>query len=92
MITINFLFALCGALAGWFISEFEPFQVFIYGLENKFKNKRLNWVYSNIILKVFSCCKCFAFWFTLIFFLQPFTAIFASAMVYTYKRILDSKF
>ena len=87
MITIKI--AICGALFGWFATEFEPFQVFLFGLEDKIKNKKLKWIYSNIILKTLSCAKCTAFWFTILTSCSFFTAVLASAIVYTFKRLFD---
>lgn len=89
MITINITVAIAGALFGWFFIEFEPFQVFLFGLEEKIKNKKLKKIYSNIILKTLSCSKCTAFWFTILTSFSFFTAVLASLLVYTFKRLFE---
>lgn len=47
----------------WFITNFEPLQIVIEGLQpvNKGFNK---WIYA-IFLKLITCSTCFSFWFGL---------------------------
>lgn len=72
-----------GILLGWFLSEFTPIQTFLSTYIKPF-------VKNNYLNTALSCFKCLSFWSTLILSLEPFSAILAALIAYSYEKIMGS--
>lgn len=71
-----------GFLIAWFFTEFPLFKLMIDMIPS-FK-------YLESLKSALKCHKCMSFWITLIFFLDPISAIAASFLAATYNRIINS--
>lgn len=75
-----------GFLIAWFICNFEPAQ----NLFNKKLVPTLQKKKMGYLAKLLSCHICASFWTTLIISFNPFAAIAASFLAYTYAKIINS--
>lgn len=78
-----------GFLIAWFFTEFPLFKEIVAKIKtNKFDCN------TGLLISKFKqalmCHKCMSFWITLIFFLDPISAIAASFLAATYNRIINS--
>lgn len=83
---LNIAFIIKGFLLSWMLCYFTPLQKFI----DKYVSKHLIKWKQNYIADALSCHKCMAFWITLAITFNPFAAIAAGFIAYTYARIINS--
>jgi hypothetical protein len=82
---MNWELIIRGLLAGWWFANFTPLQNM---LTKHVKPKIPAW--AHYFSESLSCFKCQSFWWTLGITLDPFAAIMAAAIAYTYDRIMNS--
>ena len=75
-----------GFLASWMFVSFEPLQNFL----NNNVVPRIEKIKMKYIAKSFGCHICAAFWITLAITFNPFAAISAAFLAYTYQKIINS--
>lgn len=71
-----------GFLLAWFFTEFPFFK----HLVDKIPSSN----YFSALKSALMCHKCMSLWITLIFFLDPISAIAASFLAATYSRIMSA--
>ena len=82
---MNWELILRGCLIGWWWVNFTPWQ----NLLNKYVKPYIpGW--ASYLSQALSCFKCQSFWWTLGITLDPFAAIMAAVIAYSYDKLFNS--
>lgn len=79
---MDYRLLLNGLLIGWWIANLIPLQNLL--------TKAKPYLYFEFLKTGISCFKCLSFWITLGLTLDPYAAIAAAVIAYTFDRIMNS--